>query len=182
MTLLESVEQPTEGRSRVKTVVGAGIIVIVASIVLEFLSGWGYLGSGIQSGTILGLGILIGSALICCTSVMLTSSYAAKMPGYGDMEIKFKDGIRLFEEEEWSEALVIFRELMGPQMNHKRALYYAARCSEKLDDYDAVGVYCNSYIKMQPRDKEVWEMKANAHKKLFEYEEGEDAMLRAENL
>ncbi|MDF1541216.1 MAG: tetratricopeptide repeat protein, partial [Candidatus Thorarchaeota archaeon] len=171
-----------EGRSRIKIMVVAGTLIIVASIVLEWMAGWGYLGIIVPSGTILGIGILIGSVLICCTSTMLTSSYAARMPGYGDMEIRFKEGERLFDEEEWVEALVIFRELMGPQMNHKRALYYAARCSEKMDDWEAVKAYCKQYIKMQPRDKEVWEMKSKAHKKLFEYEEAEDAMLRAENL
>jgi len=80
------------------------------------------------------------------------------------------------------QALELFKKLMGPDMNHKRALYYAARCSETLDDYESVKVYCNAYIKMQPRDSEVWEMLSNAHKKLFEYEEAEDAMQRSQQL
>ena len=71
---------------------------------------------------------------------------------------------------------------MGPDMNHKRALYYGARCAEELEDFDTVKVYCKAYLKMQPKDKEVWEILARAHKKFFEYEEAEDALRQAENL
>ena len=178
----EQIQSERSRPSRIQLTIIIGVSIIITSIALEFLNGWGYLGIVIPPGTILGIGVLSGSVLICCTSTMLTSSYAARMPGYGDMEIIFKEGKKLYDEEEWTEALEIFRKLMGPQMNHKRALYYAARCSEKMDDYVAVKAYCDAYIKMQPRDKEVWEMKSNAHKKLFEYEEAEDAMLRSEKL
>jgi tetratricopeptide (TPR) repeat protein len=98
------------------------------------------------------------------------------------MEIRFREAKQLYDEDEIEEALVAFKELIGPEMNHKRGLYYAARCCEKLDDFEGVKVYCNAYIKMQPRDAEVWEMISNAHKKLFEYEEAEDASQRAQQL
>ncbi|MHA1906751.1 MAG: tetratricopeptide repeat protein [Candidatus Thorarchaeota archaeon] len=168
------------GMSRPKKVAIIGVLIIIFGIVLALLVGWGIVPLPLAPGDILGFTILIGAALICCTSTMFTSSIAAKMPGYGDMEIKFRQANQLFDEEEYEQALALFKELMGPEMNHKRALYYAARCCEKLDDYEGVKVYCNYYIKMQPRDAEVWEMLSNAHKKLFEYEEAEDAMIRAE--
>ncbi|MHA2425308.1 MAG: tetratricopeptide repeat protein [Candidatus Thorarchaeota archaeon] len=168
--------------SRPKIVAGIGGLIIVFGVILSLLVGWGIVPFPIGAGDILGITVLVGAVLICCTSTLMTTSYAAKMPGYGDMEIRFREAKQLFDEQEIEEALVIFRELMGPEMNHKRALYYAARCCEILDDYENVKLYCNHYIKMQPRDAEVWELLSNAHKKLFEYEEAEDAMIRAEKL
>ena len=174
---------PSQGRlSRPMKVGLIGVLIIVAGVVLAILSGWGIVPLPIAPGDILGITVLLGAALICCTSTLFTSSIAAKMPGYGDMEIKFREAKQLFDEDEIEQALELFKELMGPEMDHKRALYYAGRCCEKLDDYDGVKLYCMKYIKMQPRDAEVWEMLSNAHKKLFEYEEAENAMQRAQQL
>ncbi|MFX0108085.1 MAG: tetratricopeptide repeat protein, partial [Candidatus Hodarchaeota archaeon] len=69
-----------------------------------------------------------------------------------------------------------------PRLNHKRALYYSAKCSEQLDDWDTVKKYCRAYLELQPKDKDVWELLASAHKKLFEYEEAQDAMDEASKL
>lgn len=164
----------------VKTLGLATLCVILGSIGLALAVGRGLLPIGISVGMILGLGIIVGMVLMCCTSMMYMTSVTSKIPEYGDMEIEFKEGMEFYDNNEWENALIVFRKLMGPEMNHKRALYYAARCSEKLDDYRSVKLYCSMYIKMQPKDKEVWLMLANAHKKLFEYDEAEDAMKRAE--
>ncbi|MCK5151918.1 MAG: hypothetical protein KAQ65_08755 [Candidatus Thorarchaeota archaeon] len=173
---------PEKRISRPKLVSGIGGLIIISGVILELLSGWGIVPLGSTPGSILGLRVLVGAMLICCTSTMMLSGYAARIPEYGDMEIKFKEAKHQFDNQETELALSLFKELIGPEMNHKRALYYAARCCEVLDDYEQVKHYCTKYIRMQPRDAEVWEMLANAHKKLFEYEESEDAMIRAENL
>jgi tetratricopeptide (TPR) repeat protein len=167
------------GENKTKLVAVAGVLVILGSIALEFLIGWGIIPIDIPPGMIIGVGILTGTGLICCGAMCLMGSYAQNMPEYGEMEIKFKEGKAYFDDSEWDKALEVFQELMGPEKNHKRALYYAARCSEEKDDYEAVKEYCRAYLKMQPKDKEVWEMLSNAHKKLFEYEEAEDAMNQA---
>ena len=75
-----------------------------------------------------------------------------------------------------------FTELAGPKMDHKRALYYSARCYEKFDDWENVKKYCYAYLALKPEDREVWEMVADAHKRLFEYTEAEEAQKRAEEL
>ncbi len=173
---------PEKQMSRPKLVAGIGGLIIISGVILELLSGWGIVPLSFAPGDILGLTILVGSILICCSSTLMTTRYAAKIPEYGDMEIKFREAKHHFDNQETEEALVLFKELMGPEMNHKRALYYAARCCEVLDDYEGVKLFCTQYIKMQPRDAEVWEMLANAHKKLFEYEEAEDSMIRSEKL
>ncbi|MFW9908360.1 MAG: tetratricopeptide repeat protein [Candidatus Thorarchaeota archaeon] len=180
--IMETIEPPSKGISRVKISALLGTILIVSGIVLEWLSGWGYFGEGFPTGVFLGIGILSGSVLLCCMASLMTGTYAAKIPEYGEMEIRFEEAKEFYDNGDWKEALDLFRELMGPQMNHKRALYYAAKCAEKLDSYEAVKTFCHYYLKMQPKDKEAWEMLANAHKKLFEYEEAEDALLRAERL
>ncbi len=175
-------ENGTEGRFKPKLIAGIGGLIIVFGVILSLLVGWQILPIPVAAGDILGLTVLVGSALICCMATMMTTSYAAKMPGYGDMEIRFREAKQLYDEQEIEQALELFKNLMGPDMNHKRALYYAARCCELLDNYEEVKLYCTHYLKMQPRDAEVWEMLSNAHKKLFEYEEAEDAMKRAQSL
>ncbi len=179
----EPSEPAEEGKSEKAKIVGiGGVIIIIGSVITAWLVGWGYLPIPLPPAAILGGGILIGMILICCTSSLFTMSVAMKIPGYGELEIVFEEGLDYYNNEEWEQALQVFRKVMGPQMNHKRALYYAARCSEKLDDYEAVKVYCRKYIEMQPRDREVWELLSNAHKKLFEYTEADEAMQRAEQL
>jgi hypothetical protein len=158
------------------------VCVILGSLLLAWAVGQGILPLGISAGMILGLGIIVGMVLMCCTSMMYMTSVTSKIPEYGDLETKFKEGMEYYDNNEWQDALDVFRRVMGPEMNHKRALYYAARCSEKLDDYRSVKLYCSMYIKMQPKDKEVWLMLATAHKKLFEFDQAEDAMKNAEKL
>ena len=104
------------------------------------------------------------------------------MPEYGEMEIRFDEGMQHYENEEWENALLIFTELAGPRLDHKRALYYAARCYEHLDDWENVKKFCNAYLAIKPKDREVWEMLSEAHKKVFEYSEAEDAAEKASKL
>ncbi|MHA2163327.1 MAG: tetratricopeptide repeat protein [Candidatus Thorarchaeota archaeon] len=181
---------PVIERNRVKIVTAASIGTFVGGFVLAWLVGNGYVeypeGSAtlfdINAATIFGFSILVGTMLICCTSSMLLGAFAARIPGYGDMEIRFEAAKELYEDKDWEAALSAFVELMTPNMNHKRALYYAARCSEELDKWEDVKKYCQLYLKMQSKDKEVWELLARAHRKLFEYEEAQDAELKMQEL
>ena len=43
-------------------------------------------------------------------------------------------------------------------------------------------IFCLAYLEIKPKDREVWEMLNRAHKKLFEYEEAEDALDKASRL
>ncbi len=174
---------PEQGGTRKAKRVGlVGLLIILGSVITAWLVGWGYLPYFAPPAAIIGIGVIIGMILICCTSSLFTMSVAMKIPEYGELEIVFEEGMDHYEREEWKEALEVFRKVMGPEMNHKRALFYAAKCSGMLDDYEAVKMYLKYYMKMQPRDREAWEMLANAHKKLFEYSEAEDAMQRAQQL
>ncbi|MHA1925500.1 MAG: hypothetical protein ACXABV_06415 [Candidatus Thorarchaeota archaeon] len=126
--------------------------------------------------------ILIAMILVCCSTLMVFGQFTARLPKYGIMEIRFKEGMEFYKNQDWESALKIFREQMGPEMNHKRALFYGAKCCEKLDDLNCVKEYTKKYLELQPKDKEAWEMLANAHKHLFEYEESEYALNRASEL
>ncbi|MFW9976495.1 MAG: tetratricopeptide repeat protein [Candidatus Thorarchaeota archaeon] len=174
---------PEQGGTRKAKRVGlAGLLIILGSVITAWAVGWGYLPYFAPPATILGLGVIIGMILICCTSSLFTMSVAMKIPEYGELEIVFEEGLDFYSNEEWKEALQVFRKVMGSEMNHKRALFYAAKCSEKLDDYEGVKMYLSYYMKMQSKDREAWEMLANAHKKLFEYSEADVAMQRAQQL
>lgn len=181
--MLEPNGTPEEGGTRKAKRVGlVGVLVIVGSVVTAWLVGWGFLPPFAPPATILGIGIIVGMVLVCCTSSLFTMSVAMRIPGYGDLEIVFEEAMDHYNNEEWQEALDILKKVMGPELNHKRALFYAAKCSERLDDHDGVKFYLGHYMKMQPKDKEAWEMLANAHKRLFEYAEAEEAMQRAQQL
>jgi hypothetical protein len=131
---------------------------------------------------IIGATILISMILVCCSALMVFGQFTARIPKYGEMETRFKEGLEFYKNQDWEAALKIFREQMGPEMNHKRALFYGAKCCEQLDDLTCVKEYTKKYLELQPKDKEAWEMLANAHKHLFEYEESEYALKKASEL
>lgn len=168
------------GFSHIKAIALLAIPFFVVGAVLAWVASW--LAWPISPGLILGAAITSSVILLCCSSYLAISSYSAKIPAYEDMEIQFRQGMQLFENKQWQEALAVFKDLMGPKMNHKRALYYAARCSEELSDWEGVKLYCRKYLEMKSKDKEVWEMLARAHKRLFEYEEADDALAKASRL
>ena len=163
-----------------KYVGGLAVIIVVGGIVAAFLAGQGVL--PIDPAMVLGMSMLGAAIIVCCTSTLMIGSYAQRVPEYGDMELRFEEGKEQFDNEEWEYALEIFKTLAGPKLDHKRALYYGARCYEELEDWENMKIFCNAYLKMSPKDKEAWEMLNRAHKKLFEYEEAEDALNRANEL
>ncbi|MGY5860837.1 MAG: tetratricopeptide repeat protein [Candidatus Thorarchaeota archaeon] len=161
--------------------IGLGILVIiVGGFGLAFLAGYDYI--DLDPGTIIGLTIILVTAFTCCTSCTLLGSYSSKMPEYRELEDRFKDGLVLFEEEEWIAALEVFTEVMGPAKDHIRALYYGALCYDKLERSEDMRDVLKRYLELQPNDKEVWNLLARAHKRLFEYAEAQEAEIRASAL
>jgi len=158
----------------------AAILIVVGGIIVALLSGQGIL--PFDGPMVLGMSILAATVIVCCASTLLLGSVASKMPEYGQMEIRFEEGMEHFKNEEWENALLIFTELAGPKMDHKRGLYYSALCYGKMDDWENVKKYCRAYLAIKPKDREVWEMLSDAHKRLFEYGEAEDARERASKL
>ena len=163
-----------------KKIAGIAVIIIIGGIFAAFLAGQGII--PIDPSMVLGMSFLLATIIVCCSSTLLIGSFAQRVPEYGDMEIRFEEGKMRFDDQEWEYALEIFKTLAGPKLDHKRALYYGARCYEELDDWENMKVFCKAYLKMKPKDKEVWEMLNQAHKKLFEYGEAEDALNRANEL
>lgn len=155
-------------------------IVWIGGIAIAFLGGYGYI--GIDSGIVIAITIITSSVLLCCVSMIYTERVAQRMGSYHELENEFKEGMIFYENEEWKIAIKIFTKVMGDEMDHKRALYYSARCYEKLDDWQNVKKLCKRYLELQPKDKEVWELLSTAHKRLFEYEEAEEALKQASNL
>ena len=153
-------------------------LITIGGIIAAWLGGQGIL--PISPAVSLGFTILAATILVCCSAVMMQSAYASRMVNYSEMEIRFEEGKAHFDNHEWENALLIFTELAGPKMNHKRATYYAACCYEKLGDWENVKKYTRAYLGMKPRDAEAWEMLARSHKNLFEYEEAQYAQEQAE--
>ncbi|MFW9847129.1 MAG: tetratricopeptide repeat protein [Candidatus Thorarchaeota archaeon] len=157
----------------------ASFIILIVGVILAWVVG--HLGI-FDPGIVISLTMFIVMIMVCCTSMMVIQQFAARIPEYGEMEIRFEEGMEHYKNREWEEALKIFQEQMGPDLNHKRALFYGAKCCKNLDDYEGVKKYIRRYLELSPKDKDAWEMLAGAHKKLFEYEEAEDAMEKASRL
>ena len=158
----------------------AAVVIVIGGIIIALLSAQGIL--PFDGPTVIGISILAATVIVCCASTIMLGSVASKMPEYGDMEIRYDEGMEHYKNEEWENALLIFTELAGPKMNHKRALYYAARCYEQMNDWENVKKFCKSYLAIKPKDREVWELLSDAHKKLFEYGDAEDAQKEASKL
>ena len=157
------------------------VLIVVAGIITEWIAGHtDYI--QLPPGTALGLSVVMATIIACCGSLTVIGGMATRMPQYSEMELEFERGKDYFDHGEWNDALEVFTKLLGPKKDHKRALYYSAKCYEQLDDWVEVKRHCKLYLTMQPRDKEVWELLATAHKRLFEYNEAEDAMREAEKL
>jgi hypothetical protein len=156
------------------------VVIVVAGIIGAFLAGQGII--PVNPGLVLGSTILFATLIVCCASSLLITSFASKMPEYGEMEIKYREGMDLYEDEEYEKAIPVFLELAGPKLDHKRALFYAAKSYEALDDWENVKKYTKAYLEMKPKDKEAWEMLTSAHKRLFEYEDAEEAQSKADSI
>lgn len=155
-------------------------VIVVGGTVLAWLGGQGIL--PFDPGITLTITILTATVVMCCSSTIMMGSVASKIPEYADMELRFEEGMAYFENEEWENALLVFTEQAGPKMDHIRALYYAALCYSKLDDWANVKKYIKAYLKLKPEDKEAWEILADAHKKLFEYDEADSALQKIAEL
>ena len=156
------------------------MLIFVSGVILAWLGGQGII--NVEPGVTLGLTILLATIIVCCASTIMLGSVASKIPEYAEMELRFDEGVAYFDNEEWENALLVFTELSGPKMDHKRALFYAALCYEKLEDWENVKKFIRAYLELKPDDREALELLANAHKKLFEYEEAEILMERASKL
>ncbi|MFW9786953.1 MAG: tetratricopeptide repeat protein [Candidatus Thorarchaeota archaeon] len=163
-----------------KTVGIAVIVIFIGGIVISLLAGQGYL--PVDPVMTLGLSIMLVVMLICCSATLMIAQYSQRIPEYSEMEIQFDKAKSYFDDGEYEKALNIFKVLAGPKLNHKRALYYGARCYEEMNDWENMKNYCKAYLELKPKDREVWEMLNRAHKKLFEYEEAQDALDRATKL
>ncbi len=158
----------------------AVVIIFVGGVILALLAGQGFI--PIDPVMTIGGAILLSTILVCCSAITMVASYTQKIPEYSEMEIKYDEGKSHFDNGEFEAAVEIFKALAGPKLDHKRALYYGALCYEELSDWENMKLFCKAYLKLKPKDKEVWEMLNRAHKKLFEYEEAQDALERANRL
>jgi tetratricopeptide (TPR) repeat protein len=166
----------------VKGALAVAVIILLGGISITILQGLGIIPFIAEPGSILGLSFLTFVIIICCGTNLLTGRYIARMTGYSEQEMEYKEGKHLFDLEEWEAALEVFRKLLHPEMDHRRALFYGAQTLEKLGEWEEMKKYCERYLELVPKDAEVWEMLSRAHKRLFEYSESEDTMHRADEL
>jgi tetratricopeptide (TPR) repeat protein len=173
-----SIEQPNRRTIRVLAIIIP--LIFIGGVVIAFLAGYEFLPG--DPGLIIAGTIIASTVLLCCISTIYTEKIAHRMASYHELETEYKEAMIFYENEEWELAIKIFTKVMGEEMDHKRALYYTAKCYEQLDDWENVKKHCKRYLQLQPEDKEVWELLSTAHKRLFEFEEAEEANRQASYL
>ncbi|UCE10319.1 MAG: tetratricopeptide repeat protein [Candidatus Thorarchaeota archaeon] len=166
-------------RSPVKSALTVAFLILLGGISYAFLQVQGFLPIIPDPTVILGFSFLTFVIIICCGTNILTGTYIQRMTGYSEEEAEYKEGKHLFDLEEWEAALEVFKKILHPEMDHRRALFYGAQCYSKLGEWEGMKEYCKRYLELVPKDAEVWEMLSEAHKRLFEYSEAEEAMQRA---
>ncbi|TXT56029.1 MAG: hypothetical protein BAJATHORv1_30413 [Candidatus Thorarchaeota archaeon] len=171
---------PRKTGSRVKLSIISAVLVLLSGVALAWLSGRGFIFG--DPGLYIGFSITVSSGIICCIALCQQRQYAGNITDYHEMEIIFEHAMMLYEEEEYEKALKKFDVLIGPKKDHKRALFYAAKCSEALDDWLAVKRFIKHYLELVPKDREAWELLSRAHKKLFEFEKAAEAEEKAKEL
>jgi len=175
--LVPSEETYSSSKMKPKYMGVLAAVILVGGIILAWLGGQGVL--PFDPGITLTITILTITVIMCCGATIMMGSVLARIPEYQDMELRFNEGIAYFENGEWENALLVFTEQAGPKMDHIRADYYSALCYAKLDDWENVKKYIKAYLKLKPNDKEAWEILADAHKKLFEYDDADFALEKA---
>jgi tetratricopeptide (TPR) repeat protein len=174
-----------EGSARRSPVRGAffvAFLILLGGISVVFLQNLNIIPVLADPLAIIGFSFLVFVIIICCGANILTGTYIQRMTGYSEQETEYKEGKHLFDLEEWVAALEVFKNLLHPEMDHRRALYYGAQCYSKMGEWEEMKKYCKRYLDLVPKDAEVWEMLSEAHKRLFEYSESEEAMQRASEL
>ncbi|MBD3407408.1 MAG: hypothetical protein GF411_14925 [Candidatus Lokiarchaeota archaeon] len=166
--------------SRVKLSIILAVVAILVGILLAWLSGRNYIPG--NPNLYLGFSIMVSSGIVCCIALCQQREYAGNITDYHEQEIILEHAMMLYEDEEYKQALEKFDVLIGPKKDHKRALYYAAKSCEALDDWTATKRYIKHYLELVPKDREAWELLTRAHKKLFEFEKAAEAEKRAMEL
>ncbi len=174
--LIEETGESVQVNIAMRILVAAAVIFIVG-VVVALLGRLGYL--PVDPVQVIGMTMLTASVFLCCGSLGMAGGILKRMPEYQEMEDEFREALDLYENEEWEEAFSRFSKMASPRMDHRRALYYGARCLEKMGRWEEVKRYIKRYLEFQPDDREAWELLATAHKRLFEYEEAEEAEERA---
>ncbi len=173
-----SEEVPEQALNRLRISGIIALLLVVGGFITAWLQGQAIIPG--DPGVTIGFSILMATILICCGASLQTAGYSQRIIGYQAVENVFAVGKDHYDRGEWEEALDVFRNLLGPDNDHKRALYYGARCLEQLGRWNEMKDYCERYLELVPDDSEVWDMLSTANKRLFEYDGAKDAKEKAD--
>lgn len=96
--------------------------------------------------------------------------YKRRLGEFWYMDRQYERAMQLFHNQEWEKALALFSLILKVGPDHKRALYYAAVCNEKLGNWSDVVTMSRHYLKQNPEDDEVSSMLTKANQNLWNEE------------
>ena len=101
------------------------------------------------------LGFFVPLVVYTIKEAMGLYRHPVNFANYHFSEKMLEDALVHYENEKWSEALVILDHINGFLQGHKRVLYYSARCNEELGNHKLASSQCREYLELQPDDSEI---------------------------
>ncbi|MFX1369541.1 MAG: hypothetical protein ACFFAY_13165 [Promethearchaeota archaeon] len=80
--------------------------------------------------------------------------YRLRLGEFWYMDYQYKEAMRFYNNQDWELAANHFERVLEVGPDHKRALYYAAKCKENLEEWSDVVTLSRRYLKQNPEDEE----------------------------
>ena len=126
---------------------------ILCGLTMIALSRWGPLQFDDMSAFL--LGTFIPPIIYGIKEAMGLYKYPVNYTRYHISERMLEDALIHYENEKWSESLVILDHINRDLPGHKRVLYYSARCNEELGNHELASAQYKEYLVLQPDDREI---------------------------
>ncbi|MHA1576381.1 MAG: tetratricopeptide repeat protein [Candidatus Thorarchaeota archaeon] len=126
---------------------------VLCGLTMIALSRWGPLPFDDTSAFL--LGFFVPLVIYGIKEAMGLYKYPTNYANYHFSESMLEDALVHYENEKWSEALVILDHINKFLQGHKRVLYYSARCNEELGDHELASSQYREYLELQPDDSEI---------------------------
>jgi tetratricopeptide (TPR) repeat protein len=108
--------------------------------------------------TALLLGFFVPIVTYSFKELMGWYEYPRRYSNYAVSERYLELSFEYMKKEQWQDALHYLELILHAMPDHKRALYNAAICKERLGDSEGAGMYITNYLQGNPDDKEAIEI------------------------
>jgi hypothetical protein len=81
--------------------------------------------------------------------------YRSRLGEYQHLDVRYAEAMRYYDLQHWDDALIRLYEVLKLGIDHKRALFHAARCNEELSKWGEVHRLTEKYLELHGSDAEI---------------------------